>query len=75
MQLSIGFHEPMVQLINDLTAVMPDKSLDTFFFTNSGAEAVENAIKIARHATGMWTNLQCLLRISSVKMFSIFPEN
>lgn len=25
---------------------------DTFFFANSGAEAVENAVKLARHATG-----------------------
>lgn len=31
---------------------MPDKSLDTLFFWNSGAEAVEAAIKLARHATG-----------------------
>jgi 4-aminobutyrate aminotransferase len=26
--------------------------LDTFFFWNSGAEAVEAAVKLARHATG-----------------------
>ena len=26
--------------------------LDTFFFSNSGAEAVEGAVKLARHATG-----------------------
>lgn len=31
---------------------MPDPSLDTFFFWNSGAEAVEAAVKLARHATG-----------------------
>lgn len=30
---------------------MPHPSLDTFFFWNSGAEAVEAAIKLARHAT------------------------
>lgn len=30
---------------------MPHKSLDTFFFWNSGAEAVEAAVKLARHAT------------------------
>jgi 4-aminobutyrate aminotransferase len=29
-----------------------DKSLDTFFFWNSGAEAVEAAVKLARQATG-----------------------
>lgn len=31
---------------------MPHKSLDSFFFWNSGAEAVEASIKLARHATG-----------------------
>ncbi len=30
---------------------MPHPSLDTFFFWNSGAEAVEAAIKLARSAT------------------------
>lgn len=32
--------------------MITDKSLDTFFFWNSGAEAVEAAIKLARMATG-----------------------
>ena len=31
---------------------MPDPSLDTFFFWNSGAEAMEGAVKVARSATG-----------------------
>jgi 4-aminobutyrate aminotransferase len=31
---------------------MPFKELDTFFFWNSGAEAIEAAVKLARHATG-----------------------
>jgi 4-aminobutyrate aminotransferase len=31
---------------------MPDKSLDSFFFWNSGSEAVEAAIKMARMMTG-----------------------
>ncbi|KAL2414724.1 5-aminovalerate aminotransferase DavT [Exophiala dermatitidis] len=30
---------------------MPHESLDTFFFANSGAEAVESAIRVARKAT------------------------
>eukprot|EP00122_Pirum_gemmata_P016144 Pgem_evm1s15086 len=42
----------MMHLINELLEVMPDKKLDSFFFWNSGAEAVEAAIKLARHATG-----------------------
>jgi len=31
---------------------MPHPSLDSFFFWNSGSEAIEAAIKIARVATG-----------------------
>jgi 4-aminobutyrate aminotransferase-like enzyme len=31
---------------------MPDASLDSFFFWNSGSEAVEAAIKMARTITG-----------------------
>jgi 4-aminobutyrate aminotransferase len=31
---------------------MPHPSLDQFFFWNSGSEAVEAAIKVARKATG-----------------------
>ena len=31
---------------------MPHPSLDSFFFWNSGSEAVEAAIKLARTATG-----------------------
>jgi 4-aminobutyrate aminotransferase len=38
-------------LIEELRTIVPS-SIDSFFFANSGAEAVENAIKIARVATG-----------------------
>jgi 4-aminobutyrate aminotransferase len=41
----------MLELIEKLKPKMPSKSLDTFFFWNSGSEAVEAAIKLARHAT------------------------
>ncbi|BGP43475.1 hypothetical protein JCM10449v2_007510 [Rhodotorula kratochvilovae] len=51
-QCNIGFNKPYLQLLEKLLPVMPDKSLDTFFFWNSGAEAVEASIKLARHATG-----------------------
>jgi 4-aminobutyrate aminotransferase len=51
--MNILNHSPMAQLISKLkTQVMPDDSLDTFFFANSGSEAVESAIKLARHYTG-----------------------
>ena len=39
------------QLATRLDQVTPP-SIDSFFFTNSGAEATEAAVKLARHATG-----------------------
>ncbi len=50
-QANIIFHEPMLELVRELRNIV-HPSLDGFFFTNSGAEAVEGAIKLARHATG-----------------------
>lgn len=52
MQCSIMFHAPYLQLIDRLLPAMPDPSLDSFFFWNSGSEAVEAALKVARKATG-----------------------
>ena len=40
-----------MELVNELRTIVPT-SIDGFFFSNSGAEAVEGAIKLARHATG-----------------------
>ncbi|KAM0754858.1 PLP-dependent transferase [Meredithblackwellia eburnea MCA 4105] len=51
-QVNIGFNAPYLGLIEKLLPVMPDPTLDTFFFWNSGAEAVEASIKLARMATG-----------------------
>lgn len=50
-QFNIVYHQPVVDLIEELKPVMP-KGLDTFFFASSGAEAVEAAVKLAKHATG-----------------------
>ncbi len=50
-QANIVIHKPMLQLIEELRKVVPP-SMDSFFFANSGAEALENAVKIARAATG-----------------------
>ncbi|KAF0521371.1 putative 4-aminobutyrate aminotransferase [Gigaspora margarita] len=47
-QVNIGFHKPMLDLIGKLKPVMPSTQFDSFFFRNSGAEAVEAAIKLAR---------------------------
>ena len=50
-QVNIVFHPPLLELVEELRPVVPD-GLDSFFFSNSGAEAVEGAVKLARHATG-----------------------
>ncbi len=50
-QANIVIHKPMLQLIEELRTIVPP-SIDSFFFANSGAEAVENAVKIAKVATG-----------------------
>ena len=50
-QANIAIHKPMLQLIAELRQIVPP-SIDSFYFANSGAEAVENAVKIARMATG-----------------------
>ncbi|EKM54547.1 uncharacterized protein PHACADRAFT_258470 [Phanerochaete carnosa HHB-10118-sp] len=51
-QCSLAFTGPYLQLIERLLPIMPDPSLDSFFFWNSGSEAVEAAIKMARTITG-----------------------
>ena len=50
-QANIFAHEPMMRAAVELTATLPD-SLNQVFFTNSGAEAVEGALKLAKVATG-----------------------
>jgi len=50
-QVNILFHPPLLRLADALREVVPGP-LDTFFFSNSGAEALEGAVKLARHATG-----------------------
>ena len=50
-QANIVIHKPMLQLIEELRKIVPS-ALDSFFFANSGAEALENAVKIAKATTG-----------------------
>jgi 4-aminobutyrate aminotransferase len=50
-QLNTVFHKPLFELIEELRRVVPPE-LDRFFFANSGAEAVEGAVKLAKQATG-----------------------
>ena len=48
-QVNCYLHEPLIRLSHALNEVTP-AHLDTFFFANSGAEATEAAVKLARHA-------------------------
>jgi len=50
-QVNCYQHPLLEQLAERLDQVTPD-SIDTFFFSNSGAEATEGAVKLAKHATG-----------------------
>lgn len=50
-QANIVVHQPMLRLIEELRTIV-HPSMDGFFFSNSGAEAVEGAVKLARAATG-----------------------
>ncbi|KAI0067160.1 acetylornithine aminotransferase [Artomyces pyxidatus] len=50
-QCSVAYHEPYLNLIKRLLPMMPDPSLDSFFFWTSGSEAVEGALKMARSIT------------------------
>jgi 4-aminobutyrate aminotransferase len=49
-QAALMVHQPMLGLVEGLLTIVPPP-LDSFFFTNSGAEAIEGAVKLARHAT------------------------
>jgi len=47
----LGYLEPVTALADALAATFP-ASLDSVFFANSGAEAIEGAVKLARRVTG-----------------------
>ena len=48
---AMGFSEPTVRLADLLATTLPDP-IDTIFFLNSGSEAIEAALKLARRVTG-----------------------
>jgi 4-aminobutyrate aminotransferase len=50
-QANIVYHKPMLELIDQLLTVVP-QPLDSFFFSNSGAEIVEAGVKLAKQVTG-----------------------
>jgi 4-aminobutyrate aminotransferase len=50
-QYTTVMHQPLVRLVERLGDVLP-AGLDSVFFVNSGSEAVEASVRLARHATG-----------------------
>jgi 4-aminobutyrate aminotransferase len=48
---AMGYSEPVVRLSELLTATLPD-SIDSIMFLNSGSEAIDGALKLARRVTG-----------------------
>lgn len=50
-QMNIVMTPAAIELANALNEVTP-AAIDSFFFSNSGAEAVEGAVKLARQTTG-----------------------
>ncbi|HEY2380262.1 MAG TPA: acetyl ornithine aminotransferase family protein [Terriglobia bacterium] len=48
------YYEQMPQLAEKLESLMPDGKAWRCFFGNSGTEAIEAAMKLARYATGRW---------------------
>jgi 4-aminobutyrate aminotransferase len=48
---ALGYLEPVGRLAQMIADVMPEP-LDTVFFANSGSEAIEAALKLARRVTG-----------------------
>ncbi|HLS43959.1 MAG TPA: aminotransferase class III-fold pyridoxal phosphate-dependent enzyme [Ornithinicoccus sp.] len=50
-QYTTVMHQPLLTLVDRLGEVLPE-GLDRMFFANSGSEAIEAALRLARQATG-----------------------
>src|SRR3954465_9140188 len=48
---AMGYSEPVVRLSSMLAATLPDP-IDSVMFLNSGSEAIDGALKLARRVTG-----------------------
>lgn len=57
-QYTTVMHKPLQRLTAKLGEVLPE-GLDSLFFNNSGSEAVESALRLARQATGRPNVLVC----------------
>jgi 4-aminobutyrate aminotransferase len=53
------YYELMPHLARKLESLMPDGKQWRCFFGNSGTEAIEAAMKLARYATGRWQFIAC----------------
>ncbi|MFP5023157.1 aspartate aminotransferase family protein [Pseudonocardia phyllosphaerae] len=53
-QYTTVMHQPLLKLADRLGEVLPE-GIDSVFFTNSGSEAVEASVRLARQATGRST--------------------
>ncbi|MDN5750664.1 MAG: aminotransferase class III-fold pyridoxal phosphate-dependent enzyme, partial [Pseudonocardia sp.] len=53
-QYTTVMHQPLLRLTERLGDVLPE-GMDRVFFLNSGSEAVEASVRLARHATGRST--------------------
>jgi 4-aminobutyrate aminotransferase len=56
-----GHHSAVDDLIKNFNYIIPDKNLDNYFFTPSGSEATDNAVKIAKR----YTNRQNIVAVKS----------
>jgi 4-aminobutyrate aminotransferase len=50
-QANIYFHRPLLDLVELMKPIVPP-GMDSFYFTNSGAECLEAAVKLSKHITG-----------------------
>lgn len=50
-QYTTVMHQPLLALVERMGEVLPE-GIDSVFFTNSGSEAVEASVRLARQATG-----------------------
>jgi 4-aminobutyrate aminotransferase len=53
------YYPEMPQVAKKLSSLMPDGKEWRCFFGNSGAEAIEAAMKLARYVTGRWQFIAC----------------
>src|SRR5512143_3594755 len=50
-QANIVYHQPMMELIDEMSSIIAWPELSEYFFSNSGAEIVEAAVKLSKQAT------------------------